>query len=45
MLFFFALRAKKRTTDEMGSTVLPFVLSLLALSLSKARRAGETAFG
>src|SRR6266511_3823686 len=36
---FFARRAKKRTTAEMGSTILPFVLSV-----SKGRRAGKAAF-
>jgi len=29
---FFALRAKKRTTDEKSSTLLPCILSLPALS-------------
>jgi len=32
---FFALRAKKRTTDAMGSTMLPNILSL-----SKGRQSG-----
>jgi len=37
---FCARKAQKRNTDKMARTMLPFVLSLPALSMSKGRRAG-----
>jgi len=42
MLFFiFALCERENENNKKGSTLLPFVLSLPALSLSKGRRAGK----
>ena len=41
---FFAPKGEKMTYKKKESTMLPALLSLPALSLSKGRRAGEKAF-